>query len=204
MIGGSVMQSTRSGRRTAQRVPSAERRDTRSSSPRAAPSSERSYDVEATRTMSHAVVLELARLVLVPVQDARHDLDVVVLRERLAELGEQVRGRLDAGPVVLVEDENSTPRHGFRLAPIGDGLSHRFEEPLDARPVAPVAGELTRTGALGATTLGIRGELAQRPRRRIDVAGSDERSRSPRRGGGRAPRRPDRRERAGARMPPPR
>ena len=43
-----------------------------------------------------AVVLVLARRVLVAVQDAGHDLDVVVLRERLAELGQQVRGRLDA------------------------------------------------------------------------------------------------------------
>ena len=55
----------------------------------------------------HAVVLELPRLVLVAVEDAGHDLDLVVLRERLAELRQEVRGRLDAGPVVLVEDEDS-------------------------------------------------------------------------------------------------
>ena len=56
---------------------------------------------------AHAVVLDLPRLVLVAVEDAGDDLDLVVLRERLAELGQEVRGRLDAGPVVLVEDEDS-------------------------------------------------------------------------------------------------
>ena len=55
----------------------------------------------------HAVVLQLPRLVLVAAEHAGHDLDLVVLRERLAELGQEVRGRLDAGPVVLVEDEDS-------------------------------------------------------------------------------------------------
>ncbi len=57
-------------------------------------------------------MLDLARLVLVPVQDARDDLDVVLLGEGLAELGEEVRGGLDAGPVVLVQDEDSLSFHG--------------------------------------------------------------------------------------------
>jgi hypothetical protein len=60
-------------------------------------------------------VLDLPGLVLVSAEDSRDDLDVVVLCERLAELREEVRGRLDAGPVVLIQDENSTPGHGFRL-----------------------------------------------------------------------------------------
>ena len=47
---------------------------------------------------------------LVAVQMAGDDRDVVVARERLAELGEQLGGRLDPGPVVLVEDED--PRRG--------------------------------------------------------------------------------------------
>ena len=42
-----------------------------------------------------------------PTQDAGHDLDLVVLGERLAQLGQQVRGRLDSGPVVLVEDQHA-------------------------------------------------------------------------------------------------
>ena len=67
-----------------------------------------------------AVVLVLAGRVLVAVQDARDDLDLVVLRERLAELGQEMCGRLDPWPVVLVEDENSPPsavgRHAARLA----------------------------------------------------------------------------------------
>ena len=37
---------------------------------------------------------------------------VVVGGERLAELGQEVGGRLDAGPVVLVQDENALPAHG--------------------------------------------------------------------------------------------
>ncbi len=53
------------------------------------------------------VVLELPRLVLVPVQHAGDDLDLVVLGERLAQLRQEVRGRLDARPVVLVQDEDS-------------------------------------------------------------------------------------------------
>src|SRR5205807_1368252 len=61
----------------------------------------------------HSLSLALSRLVLVPVQDSRHDLDVVVLHERLAELGEQVRRRLDARPVVLVEDEEAGSAQGL-------------------------------------------------------------------------------------------
>ena len=81
------------------------------------------------------------------VQHARDDLDVVLLGERLAELGQQVRGRLDAGPVVLVEDED--PRaigglaHALRLAPRMVGSRpDRGEEAVHARPVAPVLHEL--------------------------------------------------------------
>ena len=43
---------------------------------------------------------------LVPVEVAGHDRHVVVARECLAELGEELRRRLDARPVVLVEDED--------------------------------------------------------------------------------------------------
>ena len=45
--------------------------------------------------------------VLVPVQDAGQHADLVLVREGLAELGEQLRRRLDAGPVVLVDDEQA-------------------------------------------------------------------------------------------------
>jgi hypothetical protein len=89
-------------------------------------------------------VLELARILLVPPQNAGDDLDVVLLRERLAELGQQVRRRFDAGPVVLVEDENSLPRHAKRLAAIRNGFAHGLEEAVDARAVPPVARELAR------------------------------------------------------------
>ena len=47
----------------------------------------------------------VVRIVLVAEQAPRDHGHVVLVRERLAELGEQVRRRLDAGPVVLVEDE---------------------------------------------------------------------------------------------------
>ncbi len=46
---------------------------------------------------------------LVAVEDPGDDSDVVVGGERLAELGQQVRRRLDARPVVLVEDEQAWP-----------------------------------------------------------------------------------------------
>ena len=52
--------------------------------------------------------------VLVTAQDAREHADLVLVGERLAELGQQMRRRLDAGPVVLVEDEQarlSSVRH---------------------------------------------------------------------------------------------
>ena len=100
-------------------------------------------------------MLDLPRLVLVPAQDARHDLDVVVLRERLAELREQVRGRLDAGPVVLIQDENSTPGHGIqasrdRRRPLGPrrGTPRRSaRSPSRAR--APASGRPERDEARG-------------------------------------------------------
>ena len=41
---------------------------------------------------------------------------VVIGGERLAELGEQVGGRLDAGPVVLVEDEDALSAHGRKVS----------------------------------------------------------------------------------------
>ena len=56
---------------------------------------------------AHVVVLDLPRLVLVSVQHPGDDLDLVVLRERLAELRQEVRGRLDTRPVVLVQDEDA-------------------------------------------------------------------------------------------------
>ena len=65
------------------------------------------------------------------------------LRERLTELGQKVRSRLDTRPVVLVQDEYSLAFAGFghrlRLAtPILRGLAHRVEKSLDARCVPPV------------------------------------------------------------------
>ena len=94
------------------------------------------------------------------------DLDLVVLRERLAELGQEVRGRLDAGPVVLVEDEDplafAAVVTASRLAPILHGFAHGLEESLDARAVAPVARELSRTRSLRAPQLRIGRELAER------------------------------------------
>lgn len=56
---------------------------------------------------------ERARLLLVLVQDAGHHLDVIGVRQVFAEVGEQVRGRLDARPVVLVEHEQ-VPAGGMR------------------------------------------------------------------------------------------
>ena len=55
--------------------------------------------------------------VLVAAQPAGDDGHVVLGGERLAELGQQVRGGLDPGPVVLVEDEETRTavRHAKRL-----------------------------------------------------------------------------------------
>ena len=58
-----------------------------------------------------AVVDQPPRLVLVAVQDPRHDLHVDVLCKRLAQLGQQLRRRLDARPVVLVQNEKARSRH---------------------------------------------------------------------------------------------
>ena len=111
MIGGSVMQSTRSGVGPRERVRAgrAEVREVVRGAP-----GELGALVRGRRDAddADAVVLVLARRILVAVQDARDDLDLVVLGERLAELGEEVRGRLDAGPVVLVQDEDA--RRGCR------------------------------------------------------------------------------------------
>jgi hypothetical protein len=54
------------------------------------------------------------------VEHARDDLDLVVLRERLAEFGQQLGGRLDARPVVLVEHEQT------RLAGAGHSRKANF------------------------------------------------------------------------------
>ena len=96
---------------------------------------------------AHVVVLDLPRLVLVSVQHPGDDLDLVVLRERLAELRQEVRGRLDTRPVVLVQDEDAlafaAAGHRIRLAPlVRDSLAHRVEKSLDARSVPPVVREL--------------------------------------------------------------
>ena len=58
---------------------------------------------------AHAVPRLLARQ-LVAAEVAGHHGHVVVARERLAELREQLRRRLDSGPVVLVEDEDPGAR----------------------------------------------------------------------------------------------
>ena len=54
-----------------------------------------------------AVSRLVVRLVLVVVEPSRDHGDVVVARELLAELRQQVRGRLDARVVVLVKDEET-------------------------------------------------------------------------------------------------
>jgi hypothetical protein len=51
---------------------------------------------------------------LLAVQVARDDGHVVLVRERLAELGEELRGRLDARPVVLVEHKEPGTRRAHR------------------------------------------------------------------------------------------
>jgi hypothetical protein len=55
----------------------------------------------------HAVANLAPRQPLVSSQDARQHTNVVLVGQRLAQLGQQVRGRLDAGPVVLVDDEQA-------------------------------------------------------------------------------------------------
>ena len=55
----------------------------------------------------HAVAHLTPRKLLVAAQHARQHADLVLVGERLAELGEQVRRRLDARPVVLVDDEQT-------------------------------------------------------------------------------------------------
>ena len=113
------MQSDEVGRRAAQRVP--ERRSEVREVVHRAPAELGALERGRRDTRDpNAVVLELPRLVLVPVEHARDDLDVVVLREGLAELRQEVRGRLDARPVVLVQDEDSRAfaafGHRLRLA----------------------------------------------------------------------------------------
>ena len=55
------------------------------------------------------------------VEDAREDTDVVVARESLAELGQELGGGLDAGPVVLVDDEEARPFGGGAIAHRSEG-----------------------------------------------------------------------------------
>ena len=90
-------------------------------------------------------MLDLTRLVLVSVKHAGDDLDLVVLRECLAELRQKVRSRLDTRPVVLVQDEDSlafaAAGHVIRLASIFHSFAHRIKESLDTRPVPPVVRE---------------------------------------------------------------
>ena len=128
----------------------------------------------------HTVPLELVRFVLVAVQYPRHHLDVVVDGERLAQLGQEVRGRLDPRPVVLVEDDDSRAAAGLghraRLPPgavvrcVADG----GEEVGDARPVAPVARDLTGARAHVTALLGMARELPERSGCGRDVARSHE------------------------------
>ena len=73
------------------------------------------------------LVHQPSRLVLVTVQHARDDLHLDVLRERLAEIREQLRRRLDPRPVVLIQDKEARlagRRHRARLVP--DQLVIRF------------------------------------------------------------------------------
>ena len=71
--------------------------------------------VERRRAHAHdadAVSNLLARQILAPMQLPGDDRHVVVLDERLAELREQLCGRLHAGRVVLVEDEQARLHRG--------------------------------------------------------------------------------------------
>ena len=69
-----------------------------------------------TDTVDPHPVSHFCRREVMTLDAARHDGDVVVGGERLTELGEELRGRLDARPVVLVEDEDpaASLRHGHR------------------------------------------------------------------------------------------
>ena len=144
------------------------------------PSSDRSYDVDATRVMHDAVVLDLPRLVLVAVQDAGDDLDLVLLRRAPRTAGQKVRGRLHAGPVVLVEDHICRPRNPPRpaLAPIIYGFAHgrpgirrrSDRSPKSARACA------TALLAANASKLRIGGEPHETHGRRGEVSRCDERS----------------------------
>ena len=117
-----------------------------------------------------------SRRVLVPVQDTGHHLDVVVLRERLAQLGEEVRRRLDARPVVLVQDEDARASAGVghRSRLVHDRFADGVEEPVDARPVAPVPRQLARARALGSSGAPgrARGRGARSPARATSPAGT--------------------------------
>ena len=91
------------------------------------------------------LVHEAAWLLLVAVEDAGHDLHVGLLRERLAQLGQQLRRRLDARPVVLVEHEQARlagPRHARTLT------SQRADFVCSARVVA--VARVRRPGRCGA------------------------------------------------------
>ena len=107
MNGGSVMQTTRSGRLRTCPSTSRRARTSGSSSPgaRAASARMRSTGRGGSGRRSAPAGPE-------PRRRAGDHGDVVVGGERLAELGEQVGGRLDTGPVVLVEDEKALPGHG--------------------------------------------------------------------------------------------
>ena len=173
MIGGSVMQRTRSGAGPRERVP--ERRTEVREVVHGPPPELRAL-VRRRRDArdADAVVLDLPRLVLVTVEDPRDDLDLVVLRERLAELGQEVRRRLDAGPVVLVEDENALPGHAKQAsrdrrqppAPPRGSPRRSARTPSRARARASA-----RPACGGAPD---RRQLAKRLRGASDVAGCDE------------------------------
>lgn len=54
------------------------------------------------------VVYDAVRLPSVSVENPCDNAHFVLVDERLAQFGEEVRGRLDTGPVVLVEDEQAS------------------------------------------------------------------------------------------------
>ena len=92
-----------------------------------------------------AVVLGRPRRVLVPVQDAGDDLDLVVLGEPFAELRQEVRGRLDPGPVVLVQDEDAGAASVRRPSGKASGGAH---------PLRSASAAASRTAARKPSTLG--------------------------------------------------
>ena len=125
-----------------------------------------------------AVPLLLVRQ-LVAVEMTGDDGDVVVAGQRLAQLREQLRRRLDAGPVVLVEDED--PRAGaHRLLTLTHARRRVRADAHPAREPRVLAGPRVR-GACGRGARARHAARRARARRRGGDDDADRRRRTPRR-----------------------